>query len=219
MEFAFSFPVRLFHPLQHAGLSRRTLKRVSRRHPFGKPRPPIGGDFRDAVFLVLLKARSAPAQPQPGPRLSVSFRRSLNRLSGGSRRLSFFGHVSYCIESTFSCLSLSTERMWCPEDKLMDDYSHILFNKTPQQLRLIGLRLPPPYLHPLLPARALPKTLPCSTPGFPGSGVPKSARARVAAPPTAWLKRGPREHWHPATPDQVLAAVKVEPGSAVLVQR
>jgi hypothetical protein len=30
--------------------------------------------------------------------------------------------------------------MWCPEDKLMDDYSHILFNKTPQQLRLIGAR-------------------------------------------------------------------------------
>jgi hypothetical protein len=24
MEFAFSFPVRLFHPLQHAGLARRT---------------------------------------------------------------------------------------------------------------------------------------------------------------------------------------------------
>jgi hypothetical protein len=31
------------------------------------------------------------------------------------------------------------ERMWCPEDT-MTNYPHILFNKAPLQLRLIGAR-------------------------------------------------------------------------------
>src|ERR1700688_4866986 len=35
MEFALSFLVRLFHPLQHAGLSRRTPKQDSNRGPSG----------------------------------------------------------------------------------------------------------------------------------------------------------------------------------------
>jgi hypothetical protein len=29
--------------------------------------------------------------------------------------------------------------MWCPDDN-MADYSHILFNKSPSQLRLLGAR-------------------------------------------------------------------------------
>src|SRR6202043_1537717 len=38
-----------------------------------------------------------------------------------------------------TCLVSPPERMWCPDDN-MADYSHILFNKTPSQLRLLGAR-------------------------------------------------------------------------------
>ena len=30
--------------------------------------------------------------------------------------------------------------MWCPNDTTMADYSHILFNKTPEQMRMLGRR-------------------------------------------------------------------------------
>src|ERR1017187_10489053 len=50
MEFAFSFLVRLFHPLQHAGLSRRTPRWVSNLYPFGLRRPPIGAGFSVSGF-------------------------------------------------------------------------------------------------------------------------------------------------------------------------
>jgi hypothetical protein len=30
--------------------------------------------------------------------------------------------------------------MWCPQKDTMPDYSHILFHKTPSQLRLLGAR-------------------------------------------------------------------------------
>jgi hypothetical protein len=45
-------------------------------------------------------------------------------------------------KALFSCFTLSEERMWCPEGqrKLMADYSHILFNKSPLQVRLLGAR-------------------------------------------------------------------------------
>ena len=38
-----------------------------------------------------------------------------------------------------TCLVSPPERMWCPDDN-MADYSHILFHKTPSQLRLLGAR-------------------------------------------------------------------------------
>src|ERR1700686_928495 len=38
-----------------------------------------------------------------------------------------------------TCLVSSPERMWCPDDNMADN-SHILFNKTPSQLRLLGAR-------------------------------------------------------------------------------
>jgi hypothetical protein len=42
-----------------------------------------------------------------------------------------------------TCLVSPPERMWCPDDNMDDnmaDNSHILFNKTPSQLRLLGAR-------------------------------------------------------------------------------
>jgi hypothetical protein len=51
MEFAFSFLVRLFHPLQHAGLSRRTPKRIrtdARLVNSGHGKWAFSGDFREA---------------------------------------------------------------------------------------------------------------------------------------------------------------------------
>src|ERR1700692_3503269 len=38
-----------------------------------------------------------------------------------------------------TCLVSPPERMWCPDDN-MADYSHILFHKSPSQLRLLGAR-------------------------------------------------------------------------------
>ena len=38
-----------------------------------------------------------------------------------------------------TCLVSPPERMWCPDDNMADN-SHILFNKTPSQLRLLGAR-------------------------------------------------------------------------------
>jgi hypothetical protein len=38
-----------------------------------------------------------------------------------------------------TCLESPPERMWCPDDN-MADYPHILFNKSPSQLRLLGAR-------------------------------------------------------------------------------
>ena len=45
--------------------------------------------------------------------------------------------VSVCIISSLPCLCSPPERMWWWEDT-MADYSYILFNKTPSQLRLLG---------------------------------------------------------------------------------
>jgi hypothetical protein len=50
MEFAFSFLVRLFHPLQHAGSSRRTLKQDSRRGAIGSQLKPIGAELSVCRF-------------------------------------------------------------------------------------------------------------------------------------------------------------------------
>src|SRR6202140_4146156 len=36
-----------------------------------------------------------------------------------------------------TCLVSPPERMWCPDDNMADN-SHILFNKTPPQLPLLG---------------------------------------------------------------------------------
>jgi hypothetical protein len=47
-------------------------------------------------------------------------------------------HRKYMIHKHFSLACCSAaERMWCSEDT-MADYSHILFHKSPLQLRLLG---------------------------------------------------------------------------------
>src|ERR1700686_913910 len=38
-----------------------------------------------------------------------------------------------------TCLVSPPERMWCPDDNMADN-PHILFNKSPSQLRLLGAR-------------------------------------------------------------------------------
>src|ERR1700681_4823370 len=57
MEFAFSFLVRLFHPLQHAGLSRRTPRQQSN----GRPNGSIKKDVKRKSFPASWKPRKVSA--------------------------------------------------------------------------------------------------------------------------------------------------------------
>jgi hypothetical protein len=57
MEFAFSFLVRLFHPLQHAGLSRRTPRRDSN----GRTNGSIKEDVKRKSFSASWKPRKVSA--------------------------------------------------------------------------------------------------------------------------------------------------------------
>ena len=62
-----------------------------------------------------------------------------------------------------TCLVSPPERMWCPEDNMAEN-SHILFNKTPSQLRLLGARGGKAYGRNQRARRARLTTAPAATP-------------------------------------------------------
>jgi hypothetical protein len=67
--------------------------------------------------------------------------------------------------------------MWCPED-LMADYSHILFNKSPLQLRQFGARGGKAYGRNQRLRRAL---LPATSEAVPLRAAPQETTAKAIA--------------------------------------
>ena len=106
--------------------------------------PRLAETSETPFFWVCSTNRFAPAQPQiPAPAFGI-FQAIPAQTSGRRfRRTSpsmFHRLVSHCIESTFRLLVPLERANVVSGRQLMDDYSHILFNKNPQQLRLIGAR-------------------------------------------------------------------------------
>jgi hypothetical protein len=83
--------------------------------------------------------------------------------------------------------------MWCPGKDTMADYSHILFNKSPAQLRLLGARGGKAYGRNQRARRALlPPSQAVPLPVLPGESTAQAVAVLDARFP--WLRCAEKRH-------------------------